>query len=794
MIAILKKEISSFFASPIGYLVIAIFLLLNGLFLWIFKGEFNVLDNGFADLGAFFKIAPWILIFLIPAVSMKSFADEKKNGTLELLLTKPISKLEIILGKYFGALTLMILALIPSLIYIITVYQLGNPVGNMDMGSTLGSYLGLLFLASAYAAIGIFSSTLTDNQIVAFITAVFLCFFFYIGWEGIADLSESSWIEKIGMSHHYDSIGQGVFDSRDLIYFLSLILFFLALSWSRVIKVGSTKIFLKTPAIVLVVTVLLNVVLSGTYFRMDLTSDKRFTLSDSSKDIINAAEGPIIIDLFLEGDGFPSEFRRLQTETKQLLQEFSSHNPLIKYSFINPLAEETDREQVIQQLSQRGMTPMQLSVQEKGRTSQEVIFPWALASYQDYSVIIPLIKNKIGANQEELVSSSVQNLEYAFADGFSKLLFPKSRKIAVLKGNGELENRFIADFVTTLRDYYFIAPFTLDSVQTAPQRTLDNLNTFDLIISAKPTKPFSEEEKFVLDQYTMQGGKSLWLTESVLIDQDSLMNEEGKAIAVPLDLNMTDFFFRYGIRINPVLVNDLYSAPIALAAGEGSQAQFTQLPWFYSPLINPHEEHPIVKNLNLVKFDFASQIDTLKNPISKSILLQSSLLSKIDGVPREISLDMATKEPEPALYTQPNQTLAVLLEGQFQSVYTNRVKPLNLKSVSEISKPTKMVIISDGDVIKNEIDRNGIVELGFDRWSGQLYGNKEFLLNAVNYLLDDSGLINLRSKTVEIAFLDQEKIGDSKSFWQVINVILPLLILAVFGWLFNYLRRKQYGA
>lgn len=230
MLAILKKEINSFFASPIGYLVIAIFLILNGLFLWIFKGEFNILDYGFADVSPFFLLAPWILLFLIPAVTMRSFSDEKKQGTLELLLTKPISNLNIVLGKYFGALILILIALLPTLLYIYTVYQLGSPVGNLDMGSTMGSYFGLLFLAASYTAIGVFASSLTDNQIVAFILAAFICFLFYIGFEGIAEFTSSSFIEQLGMSIHFKSMSRGVLDTRDIIYFLSVTLFFILLT------------------------------------------------------------------------------------------------------------------------------------------------------------------------------------------------------------------------------------------------------------------------------------------------------------------------------------------------------------------------------------------------------------------------------------------------------------------------------------------------------------------------------------------------------------------------------------
>lgn len=230
MLAILKKEINTFFASPIGYLVIAIFLLLNGLFLWLFKGDYNILDYGFADASPFFLLAPWILIFLIPAVTMRSFSDEKKQGTLELLLTKPISHSNIVLGKYFGAFILILIAILPTLLYIFTIYQLGNPVGNLDIGSTLGSYFGLLFLIAAYTAIGVYASTLSDNQIVAFITSIFICFVFYIGFDGIADFMSSNFIEQLGMNAHFKSMSRGVLDTRDIIYFLSITICFLMLT------------------------------------------------------------------------------------------------------------------------------------------------------------------------------------------------------------------------------------------------------------------------------------------------------------------------------------------------------------------------------------------------------------------------------------------------------------------------------------------------------------------------------------------------------------------------------------
>jgi ABC-2 type transport system permease protein len=541
-----------------------------------------------------------------------------------------------------------------------------------------------------------------------------------------------------------------------------------------------------------VALIVINYLSYKVFKRFDLTEDKRYTLSDASLNIIKDVDSPIIVDVFLDGEDFPSEFRRLQSETKQLLEEFSAKNSNIVFNFINPLEDEASRERNIQQLNARGLTPMQLSVQENGKASQAIIFPWALASYNDETVTISLIKNKIGASQQDLVSNSVQHLEYAFVDGFSKLTRPKQHKIAVLKGNEELSDKYIANFIKKLGEYYFIAPFTLDSVASNPLKTLEKLDGFDLIISAKPTEVFTEEEKYVLDQYTMNGGKSLWLIDAVAMEKDSLYNETGKNFAFPRDVNLTDFFFKYGVRINPVMVSTLYSAPITLAIGEGSESQFQHLQWPYSPLAGSNSNHPIVNNLNLVKFDFANQIDTLKNNIKKTILLESAPLTKLEGTPKEVSLELVTQQQDPALFNKGNQTLAVLLEGKFNSVYSNRIKPFKIKNDKSVSIPTKMVVIADGDVIKNDVARNVPQELGFDRWTGKTYGNKEFLLNTVNYLLDDDGLINIRSKEIAIAFLNQEKIADEKTKWQLINIALPLVLLAIFGFAFNYIRKKKY--
>jgi len=537
---------------------------------------------------------------------------------------------------------------------------------------------------------------------------------------------------------------------------------------------------------------LLNIIGNFIYKRFDLTQDNRFTLSEAAKNTIATIDAPIFIEVFLKGD-FPPEFKKLQTETKLLLEEFEASNSNIKYQFINPSEKEGD----IEALLKFGLKPAQVEVKEKGKTSTQQIFPWAIASYKGKPIKISLLKNQLGTTSEERVNNSVQNLEYAFADGFNKLTHPKKRKVAVIKGNGELADKYIADFFSTLRAYYYIAPFTLDSAAISPIKTLEQIKAFDLIVVAGPTEKFTDNEKYILDQYQMNGGTSLWLYNGVSLKKDSI---SGNDFAFGKDLGLTDFFFKYGIRVNHDLVKDLYSAPILLASGNERESQYNRYPWFYSPLSSSSNNHPIVTNIEAVKFNYASSIDTLPNSVKKTILLSSSPISKKVGMPIEIdiskeitkNLKIVDKGPAANDFKAGELPIAVLLEGVFPSAFTNRVKPFKIVNDITTSVNTKMVVISNDAIIKNQFQAKRPLELGFDKWTNNFYGNKEFLLNTVNYLLDDSGLINIRSKDVSVAFLNQEKASDQRLTWQLINIIVPLVLLAAFGLLFKYFRKKKF--
>lgn len=587
--------------------------------------------------------------------------------------------------------------------------------------------------------------------------------------------------------------------------------------------------------VIIAALVIINIAGSFLFKRLDLTADKRYTLSETSVGLIESVKEPLYIDVFLEGE-FPGEFKRLQDETRQLLQEFASHNADIKFNFFNPLdksesAAETKKEviynifkmdnpnipakddaevkksiesitdidkAIFETFSGSGMKPASVTINDKGKQSESLIFPWAIASYQGKTVKIPLLKNIRGANTAEKVEGSVQHLEYAFADALNKITRDKQKKVVVLQGNGEMPGRYMASFIKTIRESYFIGPFTLDSVAANPQKVLKDLSGYDLAIIAKPTEAFTEQEKQVLDQYIVNGGKTLWMVDAVQADMDSLYNQNGTTPALPRDLNINDMLFKYGVRINPDLVKDEQATLLKLAAGEqGSATQYQQYIWRFAPFAyaDSINTNPIVKNLGGVKFEFANPIDTLKNGIKKNVLLASSRFSKKVGTPFAVKLDMVSEKTTPKDYENAGfMPMAVLLEGKFKSMYENRILPFKDPAYKVQGASSKMIVIADGDIAKNQFDRNGEpLELGYDKWTEEYYENKDFLMNCVNYLLDDNGLINIRSKDVSLPMLNTQKVYDNYTSAKIITVGVPLVVLGLFGVLFTWLRKRRYS-
>jgi gliding-associated putative ABC transporter substrate-binding component GldG len=534
--------------------------------------------------------------------------------------------------------------------------------------------------------------------------------------------------------------------------------------------------------------IVLNLIGSFVYHRFDMTHDKRYTLQKTTKDLLRQVNKPLEFTVLLQGEDFPSEFRRLRQETKQLLEEFKSINSNIHFIFEDPFVGEADINQTMLELDEMGLSPTNIPITKQGNQSVVRIFPWAIGYDEENqrSVRVPLLVNNLGVSASENIQKSVEQLEYAFADAIAKLTVKDKKSIAILKGNGQIDDKYMADFITNLQPYYQIGEFDLTNLQDNNSQVIKNLDRFDLAIIAKPTKPFSERDKYIIDQYVMKGKKTMWLIDKVGFDLDSLQNNSQQNVALSLDLNLDDMLFKYGVRINYNLIQDYLSIPITLKDENG---QDLPLDWWYSLMVPSKENHLINKNVNVVKLEFANAMDTLENGIKKTVLLESSEMSRKVGVPHPISLfQFQGLEP----FAGSPSITGVLLEGNFVSTYKNRVKPFDYPDQKDDSIDNKMIVISDGDIVNYMYANKKFLPNGYDIWTQQVYGNKDFLMNAVHYLLDDSGTINIRAKEVKLAFFDKDKVREKYSQSQIMTVGLPILLLAIFGFIFNFLRKRKY--
>ncbi len=551
---------------------------------------------------------------------------------------------------------------------------------------------------------------------------------------------------------------------------------------------------LTTLGLTIIIFILLNFVGSFVFHRFDLTSERRYTLSDATKKLLGKLNDVVYVKVYLEGE-FPAGFKRLRNETKEMLDEFKNYsNENIEYEFINPSANPDKKQQkeVYKQLYNKGLLPTNVEVKEENGTSQQILFPGAIVSYKGREVPWQLLKTQIGQSSEGQLNNSVQSLEYEFASCIRNLSIVMKPEIAFIEGHGELDTLAVKDISEALAEFYIVKRIKINE-------QLKSLDGLKAIIIAKPDTAFSERDKFIIDQFVMKGGKLLLAIDPLNTCIDSLKKLR-QTIAIPYELNLDDLLFKYGVRINPNMILDIQAAGIPInKAMRGERPRIQMMPWIFTPLASPVSTNPISKNLDVVKIEYGASIDTISNKgIQKSILLQSSKFSKTLTSPVRVDLNYLGGRPDESKFTNPFQTIAVLLEGEFTSLYKNRIPP-KIANDSAIgfkdrSVKTNMIIISDGDVIKNDIipTTRKPLELGFDKYANQMYGNKNFVLNCVNFLCDDSGLMSVRSRELTLRLLDKKKINSEKLKWQLINTLLPIFIVMLFGAIQNFNRKRKY--
>lgn len=542
------------------------------------------------------------------------------------------------------------------------------------------------------------------------------------------------------------------------------------------------------------IIVLVNFISSSVFTRIDLTSDKRFTLSENSKKLVGNLKDVVFVKVYLAGDFSPG-FSRLSQATREMLDELRTYsNDNLEYEFIDPSAnpDEKERNLLYAQLYQKGIQPTTVEERTSEGVKRTFIFPGAIVSYANVEMSVSLLKSQIGVPPELMLNNSIQNLEFEICNAIQKATNPARPVIGFLEGQGELDTAQVADFAQALKASYSLKRLTING-------QLNALEDLKALVIAKPDSAFNEYDKFIIDQFVMKGGKLVWLLDPMIASMDS-MDRRGEIMAPARDLKLDDMLFRYGARVNYDLVQDLMSSVIPVVTGMvGNQPKQQLMPWYFFPVMTPESKHPIVNNLNSIKGQFVSSVDPINvEGVKTTVLLTTSKYSRIIPAPARVSLGIMQYKPDPKMFPVSNIPVALLMEGTFTSLYKNRIPPAiaNSKEIGfkEKSLPTAMVVVGDGDVIRGDFQKGQPMALGYDKYTGVTYGNKSFLLNVIDYLCDDNGMMSIRNKEYRLRMIDPAVLdGDPKPL-KVINLVAPLVLVILFGIVKFYIRKRRFAS
>lgn len=793
-----------------------IFLTLNWLFIWEINGESNILQYGEANLIPFFKLSPLIFLILIPAITMKSFSEEKRTGTIELLFTKPITDFQILIAKFLAGVTLVIIALLPTFVYYISVHLLGDPVGIMDDGATITSYLGLMLLGSAFVAIGLFTSSFTKSQIVSYIIAVSLCWVLYDGLGLLASFEKLGSfdfvIDYIGMSSHYDGLQLGVVDTKDVVYFISLIVLFIVATG---ITINRNKgIRLVKFGIIAVILVFLNIISVFQFRRIDFTEDQKYSLSDSTIEFLESDSTfnePVFFKIYLDGE-LPKPLKEAQNSIKEKLDQFRIYaGDKIQYEFIDPKADPDPEEQqkLVEQIHDKGkgIQPLDYLIMSTGKFSNETYWPGAVLNYKDEktSVVQFISVKQIKADEDLDVMNEYleNNLEFQIVNAINKIVRERKKRIAFLQGHDELNAQETQVMRSMLSENYIIEDVEIDG-------QIHALDSYDGLIVAQPKKPFNEKDKFVIDQFIMDGGRTMWFINPLEVNLDSL-RKRGETYALAQTLNIQDQLFSYGVRIEKeVILQENCSYEYIPFDGRNV--------WKWPFYINVKGgKHKVSQNIDPIKLDYASPITFVGyDTLVKDTVLMSDPISLYRKPPIRINLNYAVPDMSPFNeWNGEEQTkpIAGMMEGKFKSLYKDRLAKAFTESedfnTKEISVNNKIFVMGDANFMvshkpfwsskTNEMKYFGIFNLRYLEYERRYlqnppaYGNLGLLMNTVDYMMDDQAIADSRNKGILQRKLDKTEIKESSRFWKLINIIIPLIIITVISATAMIFRRIKYS-
>ena len=793
MRALFIKELRSIFCSSSGVFFAVIYLLCCSSMLWLFPGSFNIPQTGYASLASFFGLSPVIFIILIPALTMRCFAEEKRTKTMDILMTRPVWLSNIYFSKFLAISLFILSTLIATTVYIYSLYQLANPVGNIDILSIIISYVSLYCIALTFTAIGLFTSSLSNNQIVALLLSILICFFAFYGINLLTDLFSSGktqyFISSLGLNYHYNLMQRGVIEINNLVVVISYIIIFYALT------IFSIKRSKKKLGKHILILLSFNIVFAFIpNIRFDFTSDQRYTLNDYSKKILAKLKNSnkkIFVNIYLEGE-LNTGFQHLRSATEELtcdLNKYSGNAFNVKY--VNPYSGIENHSEYMPAHRMSGIILNETD--GEGKVSPKTIYPYAQLISDSDTLTVSLLKNIPGYTAEENLNTSVENLEFEFIDAINILNQSKPRSIAFIEGHREWKQVYVYDAEELLSKYY-----TINRGQIG-NNTAD-LNEFDAVIIAGSITQFSETEKYIIDQYIMNGGKILWMIDGAYFSEQDIAID-GYSASIKNNTNLDDMLFSYGVRINPDFVQDNQCTPIVIKTDKDKNAKPSLIPCYYKPVLIPSHDHPITRSIRDVKAEFASSIDIVKSSpdAEKKILLTTSENSHIVKVPEPISYEIDKIQSDPNYFDQSFIPVAVSLEGNFNSAFTNRLIPQDIISEtkqSDKSEHTRMVVISSSRIILNELYGQGketkVVPMGYDINSGEQFGNRDFIVNAVNWLTDSENRMELRVKQQNMHILNKKAVSENRNMYAAINIVVPILFILLMIGAFCVYRKKKY--
>ena len=812
MWSICKKEWTQYFSSLTGYLIISFYLVVNGLLLFVIP-NYNLLDFGYASLQVYFDFAPWFLLLLVPAITMRSFSDEFKQGTYEVLHSLPFSSLQLVLGKLLGSLLIVIAAIAPTIFYGVVLDAL-SATGGIDWGATFGSYIGLIFLGAVYTAVGVFASSLTKNSAIALLVSIIISILLLQSFDWLSTVSFFAngydfYIKQLGLSLHYNNMSKGLIKLTDMIYFISILVLFI-LGTIENLKGKIKYVFL------LIAIIGANYLSNIFPFQFDLTKEKRYTLSASSTEVISQIQAPVTVHLYLGGD-LPSNYKTISNAAIALLDQLHQINPgLIKWNLEipNQSVSDTALYALYDSLSKMGL-PIERIQQGNGGADKRVdqlIIPGALVEvdgqkpyaidlrsskkyFKPYNIVkdIPEVDEQASANAAEAL------LEYKFIQAIYLLNRKTVPTIAYLIGNGQPVNLTVNDIGETLKDQYDLSVFDLS-------KGFPDATKIKTLLIVKPTTPFSDLDKLKIDQYVMGGGNIIWAVDKLYAEYDSLQKTDGSYVSFDRGLALDDLLFKYGIRINSNLIQDLNCAKLPLVVGtqgDGSPL-IKRVPWPYYPFLIGNDNHPIAQNMDRVLSLFPSSIDTIaSNGVKHTILLTTDTSSRSLPSPAQVSLNSVKGEEDMVQFNQHHFSIAVLSEGSFNSFFANRLSQVLKDSVQQNlgiaylskGKPSKQIFIADADLFTNKVDKsNGPLPMGMIPFESYQFANRDFFVNSIQYLNEPVGLIESRNKGIVLRLLDKTKVAESRLFWQWMLLLGPVAILSLFFYFWTQYRQRRFGA